>query len=204
MPHKNGRIVSEMASGWPAGHKSVKLLDLRPVEEGIKVVAKLISRNLGHNLHVGMGGHGSALHFTSIGSQDSPRGHFTPPQGSLHLQIGQPLLRSRANPAGQNIRHDDAEHLDGAVQHFWLVKFQFDSPKKKNNLPAQFTSSSLSLRVPTISAPYSSTHQHSVLPISFEHCTGSKSPIREHLGILIDCPSSPNDLARLDSARLIC
>ena len=92
-PHKNGLIVPVIAKGWPAGHKSFKLLA---------------------RLHVGIGGQGSVIHFTSCGWQASPPGHWTPSHGSRHWQIGQPLLASLAKPDGQNIRHDDAEHGDGA------------------------------------------------------------------------------------------
>lgn len=163
VPHRNGRTVPAIDRGDPAGHSSLKLLALR---------------------HVGTGGQGSSLQSISSGSHASPFGHRTPLHGSLHLQIGQPLVRSRANPAGQNIRHDAAEQLSSA-----FVQFTFDS------------SSTL---VPGISTPYSSTQKHSSLFSSFEHCTGSKVPSREHLGIRTALPSWPSDLARLDSKLRSC
>lgn len=164
MPHRNGRTVPTMDKGEPAGQSSLKLRALR---------------------HVGIGGHGSSLQLTSTGSQAWPFGHLMPLHGSLHLQIGQPLERSRAKPEGQNIRHDAAEQLlIGALQ------FTFSSPP--------------STLVPATSTPYSSTQKHSVLFNSFEHWTGSKLPTREHRGSRTLLPSRPSDLARRASKLLNC
>lgn len=135
--------------------------------------------------HVGTGGQGSFLQLTSCGSHCCPRGHWTPSHGSRHLHTGQPLLKSRANPAGQNIRQLDA----------WQLV----------SIEVQFTSLPLVRRLPASSTPYSSTHQHSVPFSSFEHWTGSKSPSAVQRGIRTECSKlSPSDLARRDSARRRC
>lgn len=144
------------------------------------------SSKLRARLQVGTGGHGSVMHWTSCSWHEREPGHLTPSQGSRHWQIGQPLRPSRANPEGQYMRHDEAgQSLRTTVQ---LI-------------------SALAPREPTISTPYSSTHQHSLLLTSFEHCTGSNSPIRLHLGTLTRCCSSGSEfkaLARLDSTRRRC
>lgn len=68
----------------------------------------------------------------------------------------------------------------------------------------QSTSFSLSRRVPDISIPYSSTHQHSVPFSSFEHCTGSNSPSLLHRGIRTERPLSPRAFERRYSELRRC
>jgi hypothetical protein len=137
-------MVPVIAKGDPAGQKSFKLLAF---------------------LHVGIGGHGSFLHFISIGSHSWPFGHLTSLHGSKHLHIGQPVVALREKPDEQNIRHDAAGHS---------TIFGVE----------QLTLSSLSARVPGISIPYSSTQKQCVLSSSLLHWICSKSPSRLHLGIL--------------------
>lgn len=89
------------------------------------------------------------------------------------------------------MRHDEAG------QSFWMA--------------VQFTAEVL--RDPTISTPYSSTHQHSAgepVVVLLEHWMGSNSPIRLHFGTRTRCWSPAEGsaavraLARLDSTRRRC
>lgn len=86
------------------------------------------------------------------------------------------------------MRHEEAPHGKTAMSHFTL--------------------DSSSCRVPDISRPYSSTHQHSVPLISLEHWIGSNSPVREHFGIRTDevfgLDSVDSDFARRVSAARKC